>query len=114
MASMLGFTNGELDDVQPLYVDDGGKVVAIQYSHVHVQTLAYFRALIARNERSARMLRMTELMIMRNQADYTAWQVRWECILALGEEADLAYEFDFTHGIMRDNAKNYQLWNHRR
>lgn len=114
MATMLGFADGELDDVEPLFIDDGGKVAAIQYSHMHVHALSYFRALLACNERGARMLQMTEIMIKHNQADYTAWQVRWECVSALGEAAGLDYELAFTRGIMQDNAKNYQLWNHRR
>eukprot|EP00798_Chlamydomonas_sp_ICE-L_P021427 gene21427-28392_t len=51
-------------------------------------------------------------MIGFNQADYTAWQYRWLCLDALG--SDLQHEYDFTDCIMENNAKNYQLWNHRR
>lgn len=107
-----GFSGPEWEDVQPLYVDDGGKVVAIQYTQPHAEAISYFRALVAKNERSNRMLKLTAEMIRYNQADYTAWQIRWQCVEALN--ADLQQEFAFTRSIMLDNAKNYQLWNHRR
>lgn len=32
---------------------------------------------------------------------------------ALGSSL-LPGELDYTHGVMLENAKNYQLWNHRR
>jgi protein farnesyltransferase/geranylgeranyltransferase type-1 subunit alpha len=38
---------------------------------------------------------------------------RWLCVQSLGEGA-LGEELAFTHGVMMENAKNYQLWNHRR
>ncbi|PNH07640.1 Protein farnesyltransferase/geranylgeranyltransferase type-1 subunit alpha, partial [Tetrabaena socialis] len=37
----------------------------------------------------------------------------WLCVQALGPQV-LAAELDFTHGVMLESAKNYQLWNHRR
>ncbi len=38
---------------------------------------------------------------------------RWQCVQTLGPEA-LQGELGFTGRVMRENAKNYQLWNHRR
>lgn len=103
----------EWADVQPVTYDDGNKVVAIQYSPDHAQALALFRAVLQSGERSARVLALTEEMIGYNQADFTSWHVRWQCVLALGPEA-LQGELGFTRRVMLANAKNYQLWNHRR
>eukprot|EP00200_Dunaliella_tertiolecta_P003950 CAMPEP_0202349154 /NCGR_PEP_ID=MMETSP1126-20121109/6769_1 /ASSEMBLY_ACC=CAM_ASM_000457 /TAXON_ID=3047 /ORGANISM="Dunaliella tertiolecta, Strain CCMP1320" /LENGTH=434 /DNA_ID=CAMNT_0048940927 /DNA_START=774 /DNA_END=2078 /DNA_ORIENTATION=- len=102
----------EWQDVQPLEVDDGRKVVAIQYTSKHREAMAYFRAILEKGEKSARALALTEEMISLNQADYTAWQWRWACLCALG--SDITQEYAFTDAIMQSNAKNYQLWNHRR
>ncbi|KAJ9506428.1 hypothetical protein QJQ45_019418 [Haematococcus lacustris] len=99
-------------DVQPLEAADAGRVVAVQYTPEFREALAYFRAVRAKGERSQRVLELTADIIRHNQADYSAWQLRWECLLALG--SDLLQEYAFTDAIMEDNAKNYQLWNHRR
>ena len=37
----------EWQDVKPIYYDDGGRVVAIQYSDSHREAMAYFRAVLA-------------------------------------------------------------------
>jgi len=50
-------------------------------------------------ERSARALALTEDMIGLNQADYTAWQWRWECLCAVGQ--DLNEEYVFTDAIVQ-------------
>ncbi|KAJ9524614.1 hypothetical protein QJQ45_024213 [Haematococcus lacustris] len=99
-------------DVQPLEAAEAGRVVAVQYTPEFREALAYFRAVRAKGERSQRVLELTADIIRHNQADYSAWQLRWECLLALG--SDLLEEYTFTDAIMEDNAKNYQLWNHRR
>ncbi|KAL6752035.1 hypothetical protein V8C86DRAFT_1833280 [Haematococcus lacustris] len=99
-------------DVQPLEAAEAGRVVAVQYTPEFREALAYFRAVRAKGERSQRVLELTADIIRHNQADYSAWQLRWECLLALG--SDLLQEYAFTDAIMEDNAKNYQLWNHRR
>lgn len=102
----------EWSGIQPIHFDDGNNVVAVQYSSAHREALAYFRAILAAQEKSSRALKLTEHMILLNQADYTAWQYRWLCLEALG--SDMQQEYVFAESIMRDNAKNYQLWNHRR
>mmetsp|Transcript_8742 Transcript_8742/g.18637 ORF Transcript_8742/g.18637 Transcript_8742/m.18637 type:complete len:399 (+) Transcript_8742:366-1562(+) len=101
----------EWADVAPIVVDDGNCVVAIQYGDEHKEALSYFRAILASGEKSERALHLTEIMIGYNQADYTAWQYRWMCLEALNTNVD---DYAFTDNIMQDNAKNYQLWNHRR
>ncbi|KAG2493695.1 hypothetical protein HYH03_008209 [Edaphochlamys debaryana] len=99
-------------DVTPVHIPEEA-VVAIQYTAEHSDALGYFRAVVRSGELSPRVLALTADMIRFNQADYTAWRVRWRCVQALGPEA-LASELDFTHAVMLENAKNYQLWNHRR
>lgn len=103
----------EWADLSPLPVaDDAGKVVAIQYSQQHKEHLGYFRAILAKGEKSERVLQLTADMINRNSADYTAWQHRWDTLSAL--KADMQQECVFTAQVAEDSIKNYQLWNHRR
>uniref|UniRef100_A0A7S0R5Z1 Protein farnesyltransferase/geranylgeranyltransferase type-1 subunit alpha n=1 Tax=Chlamydomonas leiostraca TaxID=1034604 RepID=A0A7S0R5Z1_9CHLO len=102
----------EWSDMQPLELSEGVPVVSIQYFANHKEQLAYFRAVMAKGEKSERALALTADMIHRNQADYTAWEYRWQCLNELGK--DMSCEYEFTDPIMADNAKNYQLWNHRR
>lgn len=97
---------------KPLHYDDGGKVVAIQYSEDFRETMAYFRAVLDSGEKSPRVLQLTADMIRFNSADYTAWKYRWDTLVALG--TDLQLEYEFTRKVLEDNSKNYQLWNHRR
>eukprot|EP00198_Chlamydomonas_reinhardtii_P000591 XP_001689926.1 farnesyltranstransferase [Chlamydomonas reinhardtii] len=103
----------EWADVTPVSLPAAEKVVAIQYTAEHAEALGYWRAVLQSGELSGRVLALTADMIRLNQADYTAWRVRWLCVQQLGADA-LGPELDFTHGVMLENAKNYQLWNHRR
>lgn len=99
-------------DISPVYLQDTSGVVAIQYSLEHGEALAYFRAIMAKQEYSPRALQLTSLLIEFNSADYTAWKYRWQCLQTL--DATFDEEYKMTEDIMNDNAKNYQLWNHRR
>lgn len=100
-------------DVTPAAVaDDEGSVVAIQYDQQHKECLGYFRACLAKGEKSERLLQLTADMINSNSADYTAWQHRWDTLTAL--QANLQNECVFTERVAEDSIKNYQLWNHRR
>ncbi|GAX74302.1 hypothetical protein CEUSTIGMA_g1751.t1 [Chlamydomonas eustigma] len=99
-------------DVSPIFVDDGNSVVAVQYTPEHREALSYFRAVLVSGEKSTRVLELASDMIRLNMADYTAWQLRWLCVEALDNK--LEEEYQFTEDIMKTNAKNYQLWNHRR
>ncbi|KAI8465579.1 MAG: hypothetical protein J3K34DRAFT_525239 [Monoraphidium minutum] len=96
----------------PLPPGDAGRVVAIQYAERHAEALSYFRAVLAKGEKSTRAHDLARHLIGFNGADYTAWQWRWRCAQALG--TDLEEEAALTERIARDSAKNYQLWNHRR
>jgi protein farnesyltransferase/geranylgeranyltransferase type-1 subunit alpha len=91
-----------------------------------------FRATaLKQKERSARVRDLCADMVQRlNPADYTAWAVRWECVVAMASDGSsgssstpnveralalLAEEDAFTRRVAREaGTKNYQLWNHRR
>ncbi|KXZ48757.1 hypothetical protein GPECTOR_25g341 [Gonium pectorale] len=103
----------EWADVAPIQLEGPERVAAIQYTVEHLDAYGYFRAVLRSGELSARVLALTTDMIRFNQADYTAWRIRWLCVQQLGPQA-LPAELDFTHAVMLENAKNYQLWNHRR
>jgi Protein prenyltransferase alpha subunit repeat len=49
-----------------------------------------------------------------NNADYTAWEFRWQCLAALDKMELYEKEIKFLEGIAADSPKNYQLWNLRR
>ncbi|EFJ42298.1 hypothetical protein VOLCADRAFT_107343 [Volvox carteri f. nagariensis] len=114
MASQVPYSQRpEWSDVTPMRLPEPERVVAIQYLPEHAEALGYFRAVLQSGELSERVLALTADMIRFNQADYTAWRVRWLCVQKLGTKA-LEADLDFTHSVMLENAKNYQLWNHRR
>ncbi len=87
-------------------------VAAIQYTPYHRHLLHYLRAIINTEERSHRVLDLTTSVIEANPASYTAWQLRWECLRALGVSLD--EELGDNADVVADNPKNYQDWNHRR
>lgn len=62
------------EDVVPVPQDDGpDPVCPIAYTADFVETMNYFRAILASDERSARALRLTNDVISKNPANYTAW-----------------------------------------
>jgi len=71
-----------------------------------------FRAVLARNEFSERVLQLTKDILEKNAGNYTVWQYRRECLVALG--VDLNTELDYMDSYAVDNPKNYQIWYHRR
>ena len=78
-----------------------------------------FWAAVANNDLTDRMLTLTEEIILEiNAAHYTVWAWRWKCVEALGGVALFphlaAQERQLMFAVAVSNAKNYQLWNHRR
>ena len=115
----------EWSDIQPSRGPDLGEVVVQPVlDPADADLLAYFWAGVNKDERSERMLRLSQEIIENlNAAHYTVWEWRWRCIEALGglsavdgrDGSELARsEASFLQHIAQTNAKNYQLWNHRR
>ncbi|XP_061397065.1 protein farnesyltransferase/geranylgeranyltransferase type-1 subunit alpha-like [Musca vetustissima] len=103
----------EWKDVTPLPQDDGeNPVVAIAYSAKFREIFDYFRAILARKEKSARALELTTDALRLNPANYTVWQYRRDILRELG--SDLNVELNYIEEVITENAKNYQVWHHRR
>lgn len=62
-------------DIEPLAQDDGGlhPLAAIAYTEEYSQAMGYLRAVMAKNEFSERVLKLTEHIISMNPAHYTVW-----------------------------------------
>ncbi|MCO5590473.1 hypothetical protein L7F22_044443 [Adiantum nelumboides] len=103
----------EWADVRPLPQDDGPHpVVPILYTPQFRQTMDYFRAIFALDERSPRSLLLTQEVIMLNAGNYTVWHFRRLVLQHLS--CDLWEELNFIERIAESNYKNYQIWHHRR
>jgi protein farnesyltransferase/geranylgeranyltransferase type-1 subunit alpha len=68
----------------------------------------YFRAVTISNEKSERVLQLTEDIIDMNPAHYTIWNYRQDVLFAL--DSDLDKELDYIDEIAEDQIKNYQIW----
>eukprot|EP00892_Ulva_mutabilis_P011120 jgi/Ulvmu1/8380/UM042_0087.1 len=103
----------EWSDVQPLPVpEDARAAVNIRYSEEYEDTFGLLYACIQAGERSERALRLTEKCITLSPSHYTVWQHRFQCLVETN--ADMDEEWNLCMAIANSNAKNYQLWNHRR
>ena len=113
MSGRLYRERAEWSDIVPITQDDGpNPVVAIQYSDQFRDAMDYFRAVLAKNELSARALSLTEDVIHLNAGNYTVWAFRRAVIDAIGR--DWAEELLWVSGLAESNPKNYQIWQHRR
>ena len=65
----------EWEDIVPIPQDDGGPhpLAAIAYTEEYSEAMAYLRAVMAKNEKSDRVLDLTEHVISMNPAHYTVW-----------------------------------------
>jgi len=103
----------EWKDAIPIPQDDGpNPICSISYTTEFVDTMNYFRFVVHKNEMSDRALRLTNEVIKRNPANYTAWYFRR--ILLEKLNTDLRKELEFIDEIAQLNPKNYQIWYHRR
>ena len=64
-------------DVVPIPQNDGGPnpLAAIAYTDEYDQAMSYLRAVMASNEKSLRILDITDHIIRLNPAHYTVWFV---------------------------------------
>ena len=65
----------EWADIVPIAQDDGGlnPLAAISYTEDYSEAMSYLRAVMARNEKSQRVLELTMDIIRMNPAHYTVW-----------------------------------------
>jgi protein farnesyltransferase/geranylgeranyltransferase type-1 subunit alpha len=67
---------------------------------------------MAKQEYSARSLRLTEHVISMNPAHYTVWLYRFAIVSAMG--IPIPEEIEWLNEVALENLKNYQIWHHRR
>lgn len=113
MSGRSFFSGEEWADLSPIPMPEDDEACAqINYGPEFAETMGYFRAVLQKDERSERALKLTARVIEGNAANYTAWFYRRECLKALNE--DLQAELDFATEAAFRSPKNYQIWYHRR
>jgi len=75
---------------------------------------AYFYSLFRSEERSARSVQLTEVVIRQNSANYTAWYWRRKCLEMMHANDWADSEIAFVDAWALKSPKNYQVWFHRR
>ncbi|KAF8627329.1 hypothetical protein AX15_004403 [Amanita polypyramis BW_CC] len=102
----------EWADVVPQEQYEGGDPVApIFYTAEYKDATDYFRGIVKKGEKSERVLELTEFIIRQNPAHYTAWQYRYETLLAIN--APLDTELRLMDDLAIKFLKTYQVWHHR-
>jgi protein farnesyltransferase/geranylgeranyltransferase type-1 subunit alpha len=68
----------EWADIVPIPQNEGSAypLAAIAYSDEYSQAMSYLRAVMASNEKSERVLKLTEHIIKLNPAHYTVWYLK--------------------------------------
>ncbi|KAF9457729.1 protein prenylyltransferase [Collybia nuda] len=103
----------EWSDITPLdQYEDANPVAPIFYSADYKDATDYFRGVVKTGEKSERVLDLTERVIRLNPAHYSAWQYRYETLIALGSPLDV--ELKLMDELAVKFLKTYQVWHHRR
>ncbi len=90
----------------------GNLVVNIRVSKLFQEASEYFRALLVKGEYSERGLKLAAFVIAHNSANYTAWHYRRKCLELI--DGDFNAELAYVSKISQSQAKNYQVWQHRK
>ncbi|CAK5261900.1 unnamed protein product, partial [Mycena citricolor] len=103
----------EWDDVVPLeQFEKANPLAPILYSDEYKDATNYLRAVLQADERSERVMALTEHVIRLNPAHYSAWQYRYETFTAL--KLPIADEMTLMDELADKFLKTYQVWHHRR
>ncbi|KAL4079430.1 hypothetical protein J3A83DRAFT_1093171 [Scleroderma citrinum] len=103
----------EWEDVVPLAQYESVKPLApIFYTSEYKDATDYFRAIVKAGEKSVRVLDLTESIIRKNPAHYSAWQYRYKTLMTLGVPLD--EELRLMDELAVKYLKTYQVWHHRR
>ncbi|KAJ7078082.1 hypothetical protein C8R44DRAFT_825628 [Mycena epipterygia] len=84
----------------------------ILYSEEYKDATDYLRGIVKAGEKSERVLQLTEHVIRLNPAHYSAWQYRYETLLAI--QWPLELEVALMDELADKYLKTYQVWHHRR
>lgn len=113
-------------DIDPISQSDGPEpACAITYTPEFVEAHDYLRAVLKADERSERAFALTTICLKFNPANYTCWNFRRRCLVALCTPTDsdaratidverIDTDLEFADKLGGTNPKNYQLWYHRR
>ena len=82
-------------------------VVLIAYSDRFKDVHDYFRAVLKSEEKSKRVLDLTEDALELNPANYTVWNYRRAVLKAI--DADLREEMQYSREMIEEHPKNYQV-----
>ncbi|KAJ7634682.1 hypothetical protein FB45DRAFT_909549 [Roridomyces roridus] len=103
----------EWADVEPLQqYEIANPLAPILYSEEYKDATDYLRGIVKAGERSERVLELTEHVIRLNPAHYSAWQYRYETLVALSAPLDV--ELKLMDEFADKHLKTYQVWHHRR
>ncbi|CDK27916.1 unnamed protein product [Kuraishia capsulata CBS 1993] len=101
------------DDIEsiPIKEEASSALCRIMYSEEYKQQLGYLRALLTKQEYSARALLLTDSIIDAVPAHYTAWNYRYNIVKNI--DRDLERELVWCQEVAYDKPKNYQIWHYR-
>ena len=100
-------------DVTPLeQYENMAPIAPIMYTPEYKDAAGYFRAIVKAGERSPRVLELTEAVIRLNPGHYSAWQYRYDTLVAI--DAPLETELKLMDELAVKYLKSYQVWHHRR
>ncbi|KAJ7640833.1 hypothetical protein DFH06DRAFT_623398 [Mycena polygramma] len=103
----------EWSDVVPVQqYEKANPLAPILYSEEYKDATDYLRAVVKAGEKSERVLQLTEHVIRLNPAHYSAWQYRYETVLAIDWPLDV--EMKLMDELADKYLKTYQVWHHRR